>query len=226
MTAWVVSCEHATHSLPPGWNPGVDPERLQGHEAWDPGAAPLAASLAQQLRAPLYLGRVTRLFVDLNRRAESAGVIPRDAFGLRIPANLHLTRAQRDNRLAAYHAPFRAAVHATVSHRIATAHRCAHLSAHSFTPVGKTTPPHVGVLFDPARPWEVDLAERALDALRARGWDARPNDPYLGTDDGLTTWLRERFPSEGYAGLEIEVRQGSDLELAVADTLAATFRDL
>jgi predicted N-formylglutamate amidohydrolase len=52
------------------------------------------------------------------------------------------------------------------------------------------------------------------------------NEPYLGTDDGLTTHLRTVFPAAGYAGIEIEVRQGlvasEHQQQVIGDLLAAS----
>jgi hypothetical protein len=33
------------------------------------------------------------------------------------------------------------------------------------------------------------------------------NKPYLGIDDGLTTYLRTVYPDSHYAGIEIEINQ-------------------
>jgi hypothetical protein len=33
------------------------------------------------------------------------------------------------------------------------------------------------------------------------------NQPYKGTDDGFTTYLRKKFDPEHYAGIELEVNQ-------------------
>ena len=81
-------------------------------------------------------------------------------------------------------------------------------------------PYDAGVLFDPARPGEGAAAGQILAGLTAVGFTARANEPYLGTDDGLTTWLRSRYPDTAYLGLEIELSQ--TLPVAHRATLAAT----
>jgi hypothetical protein len=35
----------------------------------------------------------------------------------------------------------------------------------------------------------------------------RRNYPYRGYADGLTTWLRKRYPDPAYAGIELEINQ-------------------
>jgi len=65
----------------------------------------------------------------------------------------------------------------------------------------------IGLLFDPAsasesklcQDWKSELAqpsERPKVAL---------NQPYLGTDDGLTTSLRKDFGPAEYLGIELEI---------------------
>jgi predicted N-formylglutamate amidohydrolase len=67
----------------------------------------------------------------------------------------------------------------------------------------------VGRLYDPARAGERDLCLRWRNALRRRapGLTVRRNYPYTGRSDGLTAWLRRRFPAECYLGIELEVNQ-------------------
>lgn len=157
----------------------------------------------------MLLGQVSRLVVDLNRAEENPEVIPRESFGLPVPGNDDLPPAERERRLATYHRPYRAAARAAVESLVSAGSRCLHLSVHSFVPVlkGRRREVEVGILFDPARSEEVRVSGALLAGLCARGWDARPNDPYLGTDDGLTTWMRRAFPDPAYAGLEVEASQ-------------------
>jgi predicted N-formylglutamate amidohydrolase len=95
--------------------------------------------------------------------------------------------------------------------RIRSGDRVLHVSVHSFTPVweGRDREVDVGVLFDPARPLEASLARAWVDELRRRLPELRtkPNEPYHGAADGLTTGLRRRYPEQRYFGLELEVTQ-------------------
>jgi predicted N-formylglutamate amidohydrolase len=219
----VLSCEHARAAVPDGIAL-APPEVLSSHAAWDPGALQAAERWARALGAPLFAGRTSRLWVDLNRSAEGPEVIPERAFGASIPGNRGVSEAERAARIEAEWRPFRAAVEQAVRAAIARAGRCVHASVHSFDPAldpaARTYP--VGVLFDPDRRWEAAVAGRLLAGLRAAGLDARANQPYLGIDDGHTTALRRVFPPEAYAGLEIELNQGllRDLE-RFDDVLAA-----
>lgn len=207
----ILSCEHARNELPDGLDLGLDEEALRSHIAWDEGALELARTLALATGAPLIEGEVSRLVVDLNRREEDPGVIPTVAFGVPVPGNQGLGAEQRQARFLRYHRPYRARILAEVGR----ASPCLHLSIHSFTPVlhGEERTVRLGLLFDPDRSAEARHAERLRQALRAAGVDARFNEPYLGTDEGLTTWLRERFADERYAGIELELHPATDRDL-------------
>ena len=86
-----------------------------------------------------------------------------------------------------------------------------HLSIHSFTPrfAGRARAVDVGLLYDPAHGRERAFAGEWLTALRARRGDLRlrRNQPYRGTSDGLTTFLRARLDERRYLGLELEISQ-------------------
>ena len=181
-----------------------------GHRAWDPGALPLARALAARTGAPLFTGTVSRLVVDLNRRESDPDVVPARSFGLEVPGNQGLDPAERERRLATWHRPFREAVRGAVEQAMHDHGAVLQLSVHSFTPVldGVIRGVEVGVLHDPARDPEHQRAARLRDALMAQGLDARLDEPYLGTDEGFTTWFRERLPAHRYAGIELELSQG------------------
>jgi predicted N-formylglutamate amidohydrolase len=61
-----------------------------------------------------------------------------------------------------------------------------------------------GVLYDPAHPFEAELAERMMFALRAAGLSVRANQPYSGVGPALCTELRIARAPARYAGIELE----------------------
>ena len=105
--------------------------------------------------------------------------------------------------MKAFYDPYRRALVAEIEGR----QPCRHLSVHSFTPNlnGRSRRFDVGLLYDPARRSEVAWVSRLMSLIRAVGLDVRLNQPYAGTDDGMTTWLRSRFTDAAYAGVELEV---------------------
>ncbi|MHB1194945.1 MAG: N-formylglutamate amidohydrolase [Longimicrobiales bacterium] len=203
--ALLVTCEHGGNRVPAPWAHvfAAAAGALTTHRGWDPGALPLARELARILRAPLRSATVTRLLVDLNRSPHHPRVFSEWTRGL--PA------AERALLLARHHARYRDAVEGDVAEQVRRGRRVVHLGVHSFTPVldGVARRADLALLYDPRRPleralcsaWAHELA-RALPHLAVRR-----NQPYRGASDGLTTWLRQRFPAEGYLGIEIEVSQ-------------------
>lgn len=208
MTRHLVTVEHAACAVPAGIDLGLPPAVIASHVGWDPGALELAQALAGDVGAPIHVGVVTRLVVDLNRREGDPDAIPAVAFGVVVPGNQALSPAQRRARLDRWHRPFRAAVARDVDAMVAQA-GCLHVSVHSFDPTLSTDRRdlQVGVLFDPARPGEVAVAQRMLHALGEAGLVARANAPYAGTAEGHTTALRERH-ARRYVGIELELAQG------------------
>ena len=201
----VITCEHGGNRVPPDWAAAMAPDQrlLATHRGYDPGALDLAFLLAAALRAPLHLATTTRLLVDLNRSLNHPMLHGPSAWALEPRAR---SRIIRD-----HYAPYRRAVEQEVARMARRDPGCYHISVHTFTPVlrGQVRRIDIGLLFDPARPREAALARRWAAAIRRSEprLRVRLNQPYNGTDDGLTTHLRTLHPDEGYAGIELEVNQ-------------------
>jgi len=159
--------------------------------------------LARALDAPLRAATVTRLLVDLNRSPGNPRVFSEWTRGLR--------REERRELLARWHTPHRAAADADVAGALARSARVLHLAVHTFTPTlnGVARRADVALLYDPARRRERTLTSAWGTALGELLPDlsVRRNDPYRGATDGLTTWLRRRYPPAAYLGIEVEVNQ-------------------
>ena len=203
--ALIVSCEHASNAVPSSHaalfkNAAA---KLASHRGFDPGAAELAWHIANRYQAPLLCGEWSRLLVDLNRSADSEHVLS-EWTG-------QLSPQQRWALLQRYHQPWRTRFADLLSELLEHQPRVVHLSVHSFTPVldGQHRELEVGWLFDPQRSWESALAARLINDLQQLrpAWRIRANQPYLGSDDGHTTALRQLWPDERYAGLEVEINQ-------------------
>ncbi len=206
MIGLVLSCEHASWTLPPTIDLGVSGEILRSQASWDPGAYEIAAAVGLELGLPIHTGAFSRMWVDLNRPPEHVDVIPRQSYGAPVPGNATLTAAEHAARLADYHAPYWRAVGHDVRARLRSIGTCLHLSFHSFDPAldPERRAFDLGVLYDPARDLEADLAERLQFGLRAAGFAVRANQPYRGTDPALVTSLRGQLVGERYAGIELE----------------------
>lgn len=206
----LITCEHGGNRVPPPYMPLFEGhgELLASHRGWDPGALALARGLARALDAPLHYATVSRLVIDLNR---SVGH-PR-LYG---EATRGLPPGSRRQILDRHYLPYRQRVEARIRQEVAAGHRVVHVSAHSFTSVldGEVRNADVGLLYDPARPGEAELARRWQAALKASapGLRVRRNYPYTGTSDGFTAYLRKRFTAAEYVGIELEVNQQQVLQ--------------
>lgn len=224
----LITCEHGGHAVPTDLRPifrGAG-EVLRSHRGWDPGALAVAVDLAAGTSAPLLATTISRLVVECNR---SVGH-PR----LFSEFTRHLDPSRRRSLLDRFYFPHRDAVESLLT-ALTRASPAVHLGIHSFTPVldGRVRRVDIGILFDPARPFERNVAGRLHRRIlhAAPGLRVRFNTPYRGTSDGLTTALRGRFSGARYAGIEIEINQGlvrsRARQRAIADLLtdAAVGRD-
>lgn len=202
----LVTCEHGGNLVPERWS-HLFPEggkELESHRGWDPGALPLARYLAGKLPAPFRYTLTTRLLVDVNRSLGSPELF--SEFSDRVSTE------ERQRLIRRYHRRHWRKILRLVDRMIGEGGLVLHLGVHTFTPVfgGQDRSVDLGVLFDPERPREAEFARAWMDELRMRLPDllVRDNEPYCGTDDGLTSHLRSRFPVDAYLGIELEVKQG------------------
>ena len=195
-------CDHASNSVPAELaDLGLDAFALAQHVAWDIGAGPLTARLAERLGAPALLCRYSRLVIDPNRAEGRADSIPALSHGVRVPGNEGLDAAERERRAAAYHRPWHARIAAEIRRLAAPAL----IAVHSFAPEvgGAGRPWHAAVLHDD----DVRLARPLLRALRRRReLHVGDNEPYTGYSD-LTFTLPHQAGAAGLPSAAIEVRQ-------------------
>ena len=211
--AVIVSCEHGGNRVPEwlaarfaGANASA---ALESHRGWDPGAWGMAQELCGRIgfdaaiaRTSRYIARVSRLVVDLNRSEGHPQLL--SEFTRDLP------EADRERVMHEHYFPHRERVERGVRESVEKGLAVVHVSVHTFTAVlgAERRRFDAGVLFDPEREPEARFARAWIEAMRAGGppIDVRENQPYLGTDDGLTTTLRGMFAPGEYIGVEVEVR--------------------
>jgi len=201
----VLSCEHASWTLPPGVDLGVSLDVLKSQASWDHGAYEIAIRLSEATGIHLHAGLFSRMWVDLNRAADYPGVVPTNSYGADVPGNVNLTPGDRAARIADFHAPYWNAVRHDASARLHDSGHVLHFSSHTFDPSldpAKRTF-EVGVLYDPAHAFEAQLAERLLFQLKRAGIDVRANEPYAGVGFAICTSLRKELGAN-YAGIQLE----------------------
>ena len=197
----LLTCEHASNAVPRSLRPLFSKQAslLTTHRGYDIGGKEYAQALADATRWPLFCGSYTRLLVDLNRATR---IFP--------PFLKGLDQNTKKQILKTYYEPFRTKVLNFVRNEIASGKCVIHLSCHTFTPVFNEVvrPMDLGVLYDPRRCREKEIAEEVLRALEEQtSMRLRANAPYKGVSDGHVTALRKLFPEKRYVGLEIEVNQ-------------------
>jgi predicted N-formylglutamate amidohydrolase len=202
----VLSCEHASWTLPPGVDLGVPDDVLRSQASWDHGAYEIVQRLGEHVGLPVHAGLFSRMFVDLNRAADHPDVVPLVSFGAEVPGNARLAPGDRAARVAMFHAPYWNAVRHDVAARLRDRGAVLHLSSHSFDPAldpaSRTF--DFGVLYDPGHAFEAELSERLLFQLRRAGLDVRANQPYGGLGPAICTSLRIEHAGERYAGIQLE----------------------
>lgn len=201
----LVTCEHGGNRIPPRYRSLFEGHEalLASHRGYDPGALSVARELSRALSAPLHVSTTSRLLIDLNRSIGHPRLYSEITRGASEQIRRHI--------LETYYLPYRSRVEAQVADSIARGKRVVHISSHSFTPVldGEIRLADIGLLYDPARTGEAELCQAWQSLIQAQvpGLSVRRNYPYTGKSDGLTAYLRRRFPSSSYLGIELEINQ-------------------
>ncbi len=209
---FVLVCDHACNRIPEEYESlglcAID--RLR-HITWDPGALAVSLQLVELLDAPLVHATVSRLVIDCNRWHDAPDLIAALSELTPIPGNRAVAPAEKERRIARYHAPYHAAIEALLDRRAARGRQTILVAMHSFTPSYK----------DVARPWPIGFihgldtgyTRACVDALHALepglniGW----NEPYAALN-GVTYTLEHHGDGRGLASTMIEIRHDEILE--------------
>ncbi|SHL08320.1 N-formylglutamate amidohydrolase [Fibrobacter sp. UWEL] len=203
----MITCEHASNELPARVKDlRISQEDLDSHRGYDIGAFAVYEELVSKFKPDFYSsGRYSRLFVDLNRSlrnnkfASPAGIAYHESYWGEVEKFVvqNLPEISEDPSKAGCVLP-----------------AIVHLAIHSFTPIldGRTRKADIGILYDPSRPAEREIADIIVAEIRVRfpQYKVRRNYPYQGKTDGLCTALRKKFDPHKtgcYVGLEIEINQ-------------------
>jgi predicted N-formylglutamate amidohydrolase len=198
----IITCEHAGNQVPEHYDHIFSPIKdiLESHRGYDPGALQIARFLATEHNAPLFICETTRLLIEPNRSLDNDQLY--SEYSKKLFETDHEAILQR------YYYPHRSGVQDLISK---ISKPVLHLSIHTFTPVlhGKERTVDLGLLFDPDRNSELTFCQTFMDSLEQTlpYLKIKFNEPYKGTDDGFTTYLRTKFDEDAYLGIEIEVNQ-------------------
>ncbi|MEM9189804.1 MAG: N-formylglutamate amidohydrolase [Myxococcota bacterium] len=210
----LLSCEHASARMPPGWEwPAEDRRWAETHWAYDLGARALCLELAEAYRAPAVLSRFSRLLIDPNRPEDSETLIRTTVEdGVAVALNAAVSANERDRRLEALYRPY----HGALRGRAEDAEII--FAIHTFTPLyeGKRRALEMGVLFDV----EEALAETLATAFREAGFETALNEPYSGKE-GLIYSADFHARASRARAIEIELRQDLALDRAARRKVVA-----
>lgn len=200
----ILSCEHAVATVPgefAGIFAGAD-HLLETHLGYDIGTLEVGR-IVENLAEDAFYGRCSRLLIDLNRSLHHPRLFSSFSRGL--------PRSDRGRIVADWYEPFRNLFLDALEWTLAQHGEVLHISLHSFTPVldGVARSNDIGILFDPGRHREKELARRLATAMREvqPSLSVRLNFPYRGIADSHTTSLRRRFSEDAYLGIELEINQ-------------------
>lgn len=212
--------DHAGNAVPTSIDLGIDPDLLGDHIAVDIGVQAVAEQLVMMPDTLAFLGRYSRLVVDLNRTPDDPAVIPEVSDGIAIPGN-HLTAVERAERIGLYHAPY----HDRLARLIADLRPALILSLHSFTPKprggdGTVRPWDFGILYN-----DYATASRlAIGWLEAQGFCVGDQLPYSGKQFHAT--MDRHAEAGGWPYLGIEMRQDLVADVAGQARIAAILTKL
>lgn len=204
-TRLILLCDHASNAVPAEYGDlGVAPAQFARHIAYDIGARDLTLGLAHRLGAGAVLSRFSRLLIDPNRGLDDPTLIMRISDGAAVPGNRDVDEAERQRRIARFHAPYHRAIAGAIRTTQGQGLVPLIVSIHSFTPVwrGWPRPWHVGILWD---------RDETVAQAMIRGFEAQPglvvgdNEPYHGALEGDTLNTHGTVPGLPHA--LIEVRQ-------------------
>ncbi len=223
-------CDHATNAIPKAFeNLGLQPDQLNTHVAFDPGAAPLTAAMAEALDAAYVLCGYSRLLIDVNRALSDPDSIVTENDGIRVPGNEGLTTEDRSGRVAHIYEPYHEAVASTLAWRLKERGAQVVVSVHSFASRmrGIERPWDVGVVFNRDR----RLARALVGELVGVGKRAKLtiglNEPYSPNDRVYHT-LERHAETRGLPCVMVEIRNDElttcESRQRWADRLAAALR--
>lgn len=199
----LITCEHGGNEIPLAYHAFFQHQQqaLNSHHGYDPGTLDLFEEV--EFLADFSLkSEVSRLLVELNRSLHHRHLFSE--------VSKEFSAEKKEEILQQYYFPYRNSVEKQIETWIRFHEKVIHLSLHSFTPIfnGIERNADVGILYDSSKTNEKNFSKNFKLQLQQelQQFKIRFNYPYLGKADGLTTYLRKKFPTN-YIGIELEINQ-------------------
>lgn len=148
---FILTCEHASADIPYEYdNLGVAQQDLNRHIARDKGAGEVCRLLARELGCTAFLGKYSRLLIDLNRRTDENELIVSESDKTLIEGNMDIDDAERQNRIKRFYLPYYEAVKSCIDDMKSQGTNPVLFSIHCYTPQlrgGTYRPWQAGVLY-------------------------------------------------------------------------------
>jgi len=178
----ILTCEHGGKLIPDGYGTlGLSDADMDSTITHDVGAADVAVALAERLGCKLFLGKYSRIFIDLNRAVYNSQLIKATSHTVPVAGNTDLDDAEYLKRINEYYWPYRLAIDGeTVKND-----RLYILSVHSFTPrprFMKTT-----------RPWHVCVGFSERNAFSDHILNVLSRDKSLVVGENKPFNLRKKY---------------------------------
>ena len=198
MIAYLVSCEHATCTVPEAYREYFrgSEEVLTSNEGWEPGALNLSQAFAMRFRTPLVHGDVTRLLIDLEKDGDERW----SRFSEKISESMRLRMADRHERVFRQH--LRQRIAEDLRRYESVVHVMVHTDAVHAGRVSLVTPEKSVLGESLAGEWASNLRAADVDVRCVRGGD---------TGAFAMVLAREYDPAR-YAQIRLEVSQNFFLD--------------
>ncbi|AUC80662.1 N-formylglutamate amidohydrolase [Lacinutrix sp. Bg11-31] len=198
----VLTCEHGGNDIPETYKKHFKNKAvLKTHRGYDLGALDLFQNL-EPLSNVSYFSTTSRLLIELNRSLHHNQLFSE--------FTKIASKTEKSEIIETYYFPYRSLVEKNIKNYIDNGDVVLHLSIHSFTSQlnNKTRNCDIGLLFDSTKKPEQAFCKKLKTELLKEGsnLNVRFNYPYLGKNDGFTTYLRTKF-TKHYLGIEIEMNQ-------------------
>jgi predicted N-formylglutamate amidohydrolase len=210
MISLILSCEAATCAVPEQHRAlfANHPDRLTSADGWEPGSLNLAQGMAMKFRTPLCDAHVSRLLIDVSRRADD----PRRWSDIAAT----LTPQQREQLHERQFVPYLNSLRQRINDALKRDTQVLHVSVRTHLGVrgGPIPVADIGLVYQPLRSAERGFASAWLTTMRANAPDLRiaANEPDIGDQLGLLNQLREEFPDPAYAAITVTAAQSLFLD--------------